>query len=165
MFGNPTTAVDEPAATTRSGLWSPAQLVAGVVGIAAIVFGALALNATGLDLDGLTSAHGSYAGFHHTPLLAVTEIAFGVLLLLAALQPVFGRALMALVGFAAFGLGIVVVADFWPVRMHEWLGGHARNGWMFSVAGGVVLTAAFLLPMFGTSATRTVVEERRIVDA
>ena len=32
-------------------------------------------------------------------------------------------------------------------------------------AGGVVLAAAFLLPIFGSSATRTVVEERRVVDA
>lgn len=104
-------------------------------------------------------------GFHHTPLLALTEIAFGALMVIAALRPVFGRGLMALVGFAALGLGVVVVADFWPARMHEWLAAHDRNGWMFIAAGGVVLAATFLLPIFGSRATRTVVEERRVVDA
>jgi hypothetical protein len=163
MFGNrSSTVVHEPTTTTV--MWSPAQLVAGVIGVAAIVWGALALSRTGLDFDELTARHDSFAGFHHTPLLALAEIGFGILMVIAALRPVFGRTVMALVGAAAVGLGGVVVADVWPRRMHDWLGAHDRNGWMFIAAGGVVLLAAFVLPILGTNRTQRVVEERRVVD-
>ena len=148
--------------TARSTVWSPAQIVSIGVGVASIIFGVLALERTGLHIDNLTGSrfHDEFSGFHHTPLLALLEIAFGLFLALAGLRPVFGRSLMTLLGFAAFGLGFVIVADFWPARMHEWLGAHDRNGWLFIAAGAVLLVAAFVLPIFG--GTRDVVRERVI---
>ncbi len=147
---------------TRSTIWSPAQIVAIGVGIASIIFGVLALNQTGLHIDDLTGTHDEFSGFHHTPLLGVLEVAFGLLLVFAGIRPIFGRSLMTLLGFAAFGLGLVIVADFWPARMHEWLGVHDRNGWLFLAAGAVLLLATFVLPIFG--GTRRVVEERVVDD-
>lgn len=160
MFGSRTQTV-QATRSTRSTIWSPAQIVAIGVGLASIIFGALALNRTGLHIDDPTGFHNEFSGFHHTPLLGYLEVAFGVLLLLAGVRPVFGRALMTLLGFAAFGLGLVIVADFWPARMHEWLGAHERNGWLFLASGAVLLLATFVLPIFG--GTRRVVEQR-VVD-
>jgi hypothetical protein len=146
MFGtrSHTRTVSRPATTT---MWSPAQLVAVVVGVAAIVFGAFAIARTGLDLGHLTSPHDSRFGFHHTPLLALTEIGFGVLLVLTAMRPIAGRALMAPLGAVALGFGIIVVLDLWPHRLHDWFGVHDRNGWLFVATGAVVLGAALLLPV------------------
>src|SRR4029453_13803035 len=78
--------------------WSPAQLVALVFGAAAIAFGAFALAETGLDFDNVTIPHESGGSFHTTPLLALAQIGWGVLMVIAGLRPVAGRALMAVLG-------------------------------------------------------------------
>ena len=161
MFGSRTQTVQNTH-SSRSTIWSPAQIVAIGVGLASIIFGVLALNRTGLHIDDPTGFHDEFSGFHHTPLLAYIEIVFGALLLLSGVRPVFGRSLMTLLGFAAFGLGLVIVADFWPARMHEWLGAHDRNGWLFLAAGAVLLVSAFVLPILG--GTNRVVEERVVAD-
>jgi hypothetical protein len=127
-------------------VWSPAQIVAVVIGIASIAFGAFALTRTGLDLDNLTGPHDSVLSFHHTPLLGLLEIAFGVLLVVAGMRPVAGRALMTLLGGAALGLGIVTVLDLWPRRLHDWLAVHDRNGWLFVIVGATLLAVAFFAP-------------------
>jgi predicted anti-sigma-YlaC factor YlaD len=141
----------------RSGhIWSPSQLIAVVIGIGAIVFGAIAISKTGLDLGDVTDPHRSAVGFHTTPLLALAEIAWGVLMLIAALRPIAGRALMALLGAAAIALGVVVVVDAWHHRLHDALGVHDRNGWLFIAAGVVTLLAALLSPVVATPGQRTV---------
>lgn len=126
-------------------VWSPAQIVASVLGIAAIVFGALALIETGID-GSLKRPHEELWSFHHTPLLALVEIGFGVVLLLAATSATFGRGVMAILGTGAAAFGILIVLDAWPNRLHRWLGVHDRNGWLFVIVGGVVLLSAFVLP-------------------
>ena len=152
MFGSSThtRTVREPASTT---IWSPAQVVAVVVGIAAIVFGAFAIAKTGLDFDHLKTPHESFQGFHHTPLLALSEIVLGAVLVLAGLRPIAGRALMTLVGAATLGFGIVIVLDFWPHTLHDWFGVHDRNGWLYIIAGAVVLGATLFLPVVASRRT------------
>jgi hypothetical protein len=134
--------VEETSSRTA---WSPAQFVAGIIGIAAIAFGAIALAKTGLNTDTLYHPHKTVLGFSHTPLLALAEIGFGVLMLLSALT-VGGRSFMALLSAAAIGLGIVVVADWWNARLYHWLGVTDRNGWMFIIVGAIGLVAAVLFP-------------------
>jgi hypothetical protein len=166
MFGTRTRTVvtDAPVTTTkRTPLWSPAQLIGLAVGIASVVFGAFAISKTGLDLDHVARPHDSLWGFHHTPFLALVEIGFGTAVVLASLRVVAGRALMSLLGAAALGLGVVVVADFWHHRLHDWLGVHDRNGWLFAAAGVVLLLASLLLPVFG-GGTHTVIREERVLD-
>ena len=143
--------------------WSPAQIVAFVVGAAALAFGIVALVRTGLDLDDLTRPEASVLGFAHTPLLAIVEIAFGALMLLAALSPA-GRALMAFLGAVALAFGIVIVAETWPARMHDWFGVTDRTGWLFVVVGAVSLVSALFLPTVRTGGHRRVTERRHIGD-
>jgi hypothetical protein len=159
MFGTRTRTVDEQVGSTA--LWSPAQLVAILFGIASIVFGVLALTKTGLDLDHLKEPHDRFASFDHTPLLGLAEIAFGALLVLSGLRPVAGRSLMTLLGAAAVALGVILIADFWNEELHEWLGVHDRNGYLFLAVGAVLLASALLLPVAGG---RTVVRERVVDD-
>ena len=162
MFGRRTRTVDEEPVTTSTPVWSPAQLVAILMGVASVVFGVLALTKTGLDLGHVKTPHDTFAGFHHTPFLGLAEIAFGVLLVLSGLRPVAGRSLMTLLGAAAAALGAILIFDFWNETLHEWLGTHDRNGYLFIAVGAVLLAAAFLMPVAGGS-TRTVVRER-VVD-
>jgi hypothetical protein len=123
---------------------NPARYIAAAIGIAAIVFGAYALAETGFDPDHLRRPHETVANFHHTPLLALLEIGFGVVMLVAAFGTFFGRVLMTAASVAALGFGVVVVADLWPERLHNWLGVHDRNGWLYVIVGGVGLLAALL---------------------
>ena len=126
-------------------MWSGAQIVALVLGGASIVFGAVALAKTGVDVDHLYESHTSVAGFHHTELMAVIEIGFGVGMLIAAIAPA-GRGLMALLSMGALGLGIVELVGLWTNRLHDYLGIHARNGWMFVAVGAIGMLAVAFLP-------------------
>jgi hypothetical protein len=135
-----------------------------VAGVAAIIFGIVALAKTGIHGDSLRSPDREVWSFHHTPLLAVVEIGFGVLLVLAAVSAGTSRTIMALLGALAVAFGVVILADAWPARMHRWFGVHHRNGWLFVITGGVVLLAGLLLPTFSRPETRAVREvhhERR----
>ena len=139
--------VDHEGAT----IWSPRQLVAFVIGVAAIVLGAFAIARTGLDTGNLFHPHMKIATLEHTPLLALAELAFGVLMLLCAASPLMGRGLMELLSVCALGLGVVTVANFWHQRLYHWLGVQHRNGWLFVIAGAVGLAGALFLPTIGRS--------------
>ena len=141
--------------------WSPAQIVGFVIGAAAIVFGVVALVRTGIDADEWFSPVKSVLGFEHTPLLAVCEIGFGVLMLLSAMSPA-GRPLMALLSLIALAFGIVVVADAWSARIDRWFGVTDRNGWLYIVVGGFGLVAALLLPTVAGRERRHVTERRAV---
>src|SRR3954470_9932062 len=65
--------------------WSPAQLVALVIGLAFVVLGGVALARTGLHFSPIRYA--DVAGFGHTALLAIIEIVFGVVVLAAGAMP------------------------------------------------------------------------------
>jgi hypothetical protein len=91
-------------------------------------------------------------------LLAVAEIGFGALMVLAAFGPGAGRNIMTLLGAAAVGLGVVTVAGWWSARMTRWLGVSDRNGWLFIAVGGVALFAAFFAPVWTTGGPHIVRE-------
>lgn len=139
--------VEQVEAAPRA-VWSPAQIVAGAIGCAAVVFGAIALANTGLTTDTVFHPTATVAGYGHTPLLALCEIAFGVVMLLAALSPA-GRRVMALLSIVLLAFGIVVVADAWQAKLHRWFDVGHRNGWLFVIVGAMGLLAATTLPTFG----------------
>jgi hypothetical protein len=132
----------------RPRLWSPAQLVALVIGVGFIVFGAVALTETGFSTSHLYEPVERVWTFDHTPLLALIELGFGVVMLITALRPVAGRALMSLLSAGALGAGIIVLADAWPRRLHDWFGVGDRNGWLYVIVGGVGLAFAIFTPTF-----------------
>jgi hypothetical protein len=164
MFGRSDAQVVEDVDEGRGHVWSPAQFVALGLGIAAIVWGALAVADTGLDLGDLTEPHRVVQTFHTTPLLALAEIVWGALMVLSGLRPVAGRALMTLLGASAIGLGGLTVLDVWQHTLHHWLGVHDRNGWLFIAAGAVSLVAAFVLPVVATPGRR-VLRRRQVVSS
>src|SRR3954462_1633091 len=63
--------------------WSPAQIVALVIGAAAVVMGIAGLAKTGLPLNHLDRPYHDVLGFRHSPLLGLAEIGFGVLLIIS----------------------------------------------------------------------------------
>lgn len=164
MFGTSTRTgtIEEPATAAGTTVWSPAQLFAVILGIASIVLGAFVLTRTGLDLGDLTRPHDTVLSFEHTPLLGLCEIGFGVVLLIAGMRPIAGRALMGIAGAATLGLGLVIVADFWHSRMHDWFGVNDRGGWVIAGVGAAVLLVSFVTPVFGFGGSR--VARERVVD-
>src|SRR6266568_6246448 len=97
---------------TRRVSWSPAQVVALIVGLFYGIIGAVALLRTGIHTDGqdaLLHPRVSVGGFHHTPLLAMIEVGFGLLCILAGAIPGGGRTTMTFLGTVALGLGIIIV--------------------------------------------------------
>jgi hypothetical protein len=147
-----------PVVRRRTTTWRPTQLVAGLIGVASLVLGSFAIARTGLNTDHLYTPNVSVATLHHTPLLALSELAFGALMVWAAFRPLLGRGLMALLGLAVLGLGVVTIGNIWPARLHHWLGVSHRNGWLFVLVGGVSFLAALFIP---TVRTRHKVIERQ----
>src|SRR5207244_31797 len=80
--------------------WSPAQVVALAIGLFFAVLGGIALARTGLDLNDVHHPHriAGWGDWHHTPLLALIELGFGVLMMLAGALPGAWRGLMGLLG-------------------------------------------------------------------
>jgi hypothetical protein len=157
MFRRRTDVVDDTTGAVHT--WSPAQFIAFVIGAAAVVFGAIALTRTGFHPDRLYDHERSVLSFHHTELLALVEIGFGVVMMVAAVNAS-GRGLMALLSASLLGFGIVVVADWWQADFQHWLGVHDRNGWLFIIVGAIGLCSALFLPTFrtgGVSRRRTLI--------
>jgi hypothetical protein len=122
-----------------------AQVVALIVGVFFLVLGAIALARTGFeDLTAETTV----AGMPHTGLLGIVEIAFGVLLVMAAAAGAAGRGLMAFLGALALAWGIVVVVQ--PTILEDLLAMEQINGWVYLVAGLVTVLAGLFVPTFLT---------------
>lgn len=126
--------------------WSPAQVVALAIGIVFAVLGAVALARTGIHTDNLTAKHVAVAGFHHTAVLGIIELVFGLLMIAAGAIPGAGRGTMTFLGILALGFGIVVIVQ--ATSFHRTLGVHPANGWLFVISGGLSLLAAMVSPVF-----------------
>jgi hypothetical protein len=128
--------------------WSPAQLVGLIVGIGFAVLGVAALARTGFDTSHIYTPRVVVWRLPHTPLLAVIEIAFGALMIIASVVPGGLRTLMGLLGAVALVSGMVVLVGSTPDRLTHWLAVTDRSGWLFTISGAVVLVAAFAAPVF-----------------
>jgi hypothetical protein len=147
--------------------WSPAQIVALVLGAAFTILGAMTLAKTGVHGgDQFLHQHVQVAGFHHTPLLGAIELAWGLLMVLAGAVPGAYRSMMTFLGVLALGFGIVTLIQ--PTSFHSYLGVHTGNGWLFLFSGVISLAAAMLSPViYGRDrgvATRRYEAEDRAVD-
>ena len=143
--------------------WSPAQLVGLIIGIAVTVLGFVALARTGLNTDNIYSPHALAWSLPHSPLMALIEVGFGMLLIVASVVPGGMRSLIALLGAVALSFGIVVVSMTPPDRLNHWLGVEDKNGWFFVVVGAVLLLAGLVSPTFTTRTRKHVVRDERHV--
>jgi hypothetical protein len=139
---------------SRTSAWSPAQIIGLIVGIGFIVLGAAALVKTGFNTSHIDQPHDVVWHFAHSPLLGAIEVAYGVLLVIASVIPGAARGLMAFLGAIAVAFGLVVLIESVPNQLNDWLAVSHRNGWLYVIAGGVVLLAAIFSPVFGGSLRR-----------
>jgi hypothetical protein len=138
---------------TRHLTWSPAQLVAIVLGLIFVVLGGVALARTGIHLDSLTGQHVRVAGAGHTQLLGYIELGYGILLLASGSAPGASRGLMSFLALAALAFGFIVAIQ--PSSFRHSLGINGSGYGVFLVIVGVVaLLTAVAAPVFGGSSLR-----------
>ena len=122
--------------------WSPAQIIALIVGALLLIFGGIALGRAGFD-D--MYAHVEVAGLHYTPIRGIVDLVAGALLVAAGAIPGASRGFMSLIGAISLAGGIVILVE--PSRFHDVLATHSENGWVYVAAGAILLLAAFLSPV------------------
>ena len=129
--------VEETTRTVRRRAWSPAQLIAGALGLFLTVMGGIVLARIGFG--DLTSPETTVFGFGHTPLLAMIEVAVGILLMLDAASAFASRAMLIGFGAVAAAFGLIVVLE--PGAFQDWLGVARNSGWLYVAigAGAIVL--------------------------
>jgi hypothetical protein len=143
--------------------WSPAQFIGLIVGIGYTVLGIVAVARTGFDTSHIYTPRTSVWHLPHTPLLAVIEIGYGVLMILASVVPGGLRTLMGLLGAAALVLGIVILAAS-SHRLAHWLAVNHNSGVLFTITGAVVALAAIISPVFFSGTPRRQVRRVRTLD-
>ncbi len=137
----------EPA-VERTFHWSPAQVIAALIGIGYLVLGAVALSRTGFNVHHVAVPTGYVWRWHQTPILGLAEVVFGALMLLAAARLAAAKTLMWLLSLAALGLGIAVLIDAFPYQLHHWLGVHRADAWLYVGTGALGLVASVASPTF-----------------
>src|SRR5438105_3468498 len=135
------TAVERPP-------WSPAQLVAVVLGIVFLVVGAVSLARTGIDTNNMNAHFTNTPLWHHTAWLAIGEVSFGLLMLGAGVVPGGARGLMTFLGMIALAFGIAVLIA--PDSLHRYAGAHSGTGWGYIIVGAISMLAASVAPIFFT---------------
>lgn len=125
--------------------WSPAQIVALVLGGLYAILGGVALARAGIGGNTFTQSHVGVLGFSHTALLGVIELVYGLLLIMAGAVPGAGRGTMVFLGALALGFGIVVLAA--ADSLYAGLGVRDANGWLYIVTGVATLIAAMTAPL------------------
>jgi hypothetical protein len=149
---------------STTSFWSPAQIIGLIIGIGMTVLGFAAVAQTGFDTDHIYTPVDTVWRLPHSPLFALIEVGFGVLVILSAVVPGGSRGFMALLGAIAVCFGLVVLIEDTPNRLNHWLGVIDRTGIFYVIVGGVLLLAAILSPVFTSRTRRRVVrDEQRVV--
>lgn len=128
--------------------WSPAQLVALILGVVFLVLGGVALARTGINLNDVTGTHVKVAGSTQTQLMAYIELGFGALLILAGTIPGAGRGLMSFCGVLALVFGIIVVAQ--ASSFAHSLGIGKGYGIFLIIVGAVLLVTSVAAPIYSS---------------
>ena len=135
-----------------------------VIGIAYVILGIAALARTGFPVNHLTEPAYDVLGFRHTPLLGAIEIGFGALLIVSGVVAGGARSLMAFLGVVATVLGILVLVNVAPNRLHHWLGVGDPYGWLSLVAGVILLVAASSHPSSAVAGRTREARREQLVD-
>ncbi|HUG74964.1 MAG TPA: hypothetical protein VMM81_04745 [Acidimicrobiia bacterium] len=136
--------------STDKRTWSPAQLVAGAIGLFLVVVGAVALLRGGVET--MTSPTSTVLGFVHTPLMAIISVLLGAVFISAAASALGVRGTLKFLGLISLGFGLVVAIE--PGATTAWFGGSRALGVLYMVIGVVSLIAGWASPTI-TSHQRT----------
>src|ERR671919_2362383 len=90
--------------------WSPAQFVAGIIGLLLTVTGGVAL-ARLLPTSSLTAETTTVFGVGHTPLMAMITLGLGLLFLVEAGTPFEVQPGLITLGVATLAFGLIVVIE------------------------------------------------------
>ena len=139
--------------------WSPAQLVALVLGVVFVVIGGIALARTGINVHELTLKHVSVAGAGQTQLMGYIEIVFGALLLVVGALPGAGRGGMIFLGIVALVFGIILKAQ--PSSFYSRLGAGSGYAVFLILVGVLLLVTAMVAPVYWRMTRQYGTTERR----
>lgn len=117
------------------------SVVAGAVGVVLLVIGLVALARTGVPAEALTEVTASVGPFTRTPLMAIIEIAVGLVLLVGSITAEKGS-LMG-VGLVAIVFGIVWLIE--PGAFGEILGIGRESAVLYLLVGAASLVAGSLV--------------------
>ncbi|MEY2475057.1 MAG: hypothetical protein QOG87_372 [Actinomycetota bacterium] len=140
--------------------WSPAQIVALVIGAILTVLGGVALARTGLNFD-VDTTRTTVAGLEHTALLAVIELIVGLVLIGAASVPGAPRGTMRFVGVSLLLLGIIIAIE--PSGTHRALGTSTSHGWFWAILGVILLASAMASPVIYDADRRAYVRRGTLI--
>lgn len=126
---------------TRS--WSPAQLIAGAIGLLLTVMGGVAL-ARLLPTESLTGETTVALGVVHTTLMAIVTLGVGLLYLAQAGTSFHARSGLISLGVATLAFGLIVLIE--PGAFDGSLGLSETGGWFYAIIGIVSVLAGVLSP-------------------
>jgi len=125
--------------------WSPAQVVAIVLGIVFVVLGGITLARTGINSH-VTSEHVNVIGSVQTQLMGYIELVYGALLLAVGSIPGAGRGGMSFLGILALVFGIIVVAQ--PSSFSHALGIGSGYGVFLIIIGAILAITSMVSPIY-----------------
>ncbi|MDQ4131255.1 MAG: DUF4383 domain-containing protein [Actinomycetota bacterium] len=125
-------------------LWTPAQVVALVLGLIFVVLGGVALLRTGMGGD-LLDPTTTVAGLSYTPLLGLIEVIFGLLLIAMGSFPA-GSDAVVFLGVLLLAFGLLVVIE--PAAFESSIAAGRAHGWFYVVTGAIAAVTALASPAF-----------------
>jgi hypothetical protein len=128
----------ETRATSSRFVFSPGQILAGILGIVVAVIGIIAMSRAGID-GSLNKPVVEVAGTDQSAMLGIAEFALGLLLVLGALNYA-ARWLIAFVGVVMVIGGVVLGAA--SATILEDVGTSQGTGWAIMVGGIIAIVAA-----------------------
>ncbi|MBW3666973.1 MAG: hypothetical protein KY394_05190 [Actinobacteria bacterium] len=123
--------------------WSPAQPVAGIIGLLLTVMGGVAL-ARLIPTSSLTAETTSVFGIGHTPLMAMITLGVGLLFLAQAGMPFDVQPGIISLGIAVLAFGLIVVIE--PAAFDGALGLGRSGGWFYAITGLVAVITGIVSP-------------------
>jgi hypothetical protein len=121
-------------------VFSPGQIIAGVLGIVVAIVGIIAISRGGID-GSLNDPVVKVLGMDQSAMLGLAEFAAGLLLILGAMSYA-ARGLIAFVGVVMV-IGGVVLGAAGTTILHD-VGTSQATGWAIMVGGIIALVAASL---------------------
>jgi hypothetical protein len=115
------------------------------VGIFLAVVGGVALARTGINFADLDAARSEVMGLEHTPILGLSELILGLVLVGAAAADSAPRGTMTFVGVLMLLFGIIVAIE--PTAFNRALGTTSGHGWFYAVLGVILVGTAMVSPV------------------